>query len=161
MSLVTLGINNILTVTSHTVIKWLIVFWDWCKIIKVLEPLYGHSGSSLWVKLFTGDDVTLTSWTIVIHKDKIRPELFTQVLNDAFNDVVQVVWACVCSGPKVLGSSVETKHTCPQCDTTTTKGSSGDNILFLATLTTLAAIISAQHKKTENNTETSGLYSAF
>jgi len=87
------------------------------------------------------------SWSIVVHEDEIRPVLFMQGHNDWINDVIQVVWTCYCTIHKVLGSSVMTRHTCPHCNTTTTKGSSGWCIaLSLMSPTSLATIISSQHE---------------
>lgn len=87
-------------------------------------------------------------------KDETRPVLFMQRHDDWIN-VIQVVLACHRNIHKVEGNSVATRHTYPDCNTTTCKGSSGDNsgwciaFIFMSP-TALMAITSAQWESTFN-----------
>ena len=80
-----------------------------------------RSGDSAGHSIEVPQSIAAMSWSIVVHEDEIRPVLFIQEHNDRINDVIQVVCGCHFTIHKVLGSSVLTRHTCPNCNTTTTK----------------------------------------
>ena len=118
-----------------------------CRHTSRVNVCWGMASHSSWRA------ATSMSWSIVVHGNEIRPVLFMQGHNGWIKDVIQVVWACHCTIHIVWGSSALTRHTCPHCNTTNTKGSSGDNsgwciALSLMSPTSMAAIMSAQREST-------------